>query len=155
MKNVKPTSCLIKKLVLASAVALTAAAASVNAVVLDDSSQSNFAPQLATPALTDRLIVKYKNNAPQNFLSSLSTSSMESVSNVVSNVVGGQVNYLRKISTGAHVIKLDSKVSDAELNTIIKKMMADPSIEMVEPDIRMYPMFTPNDARYNEQWHYF
>lgn len=34
-------------------------------------------------------------------------------------------------------------------------MMADPNIEMVEPDIRMYPMLTPNDARYNEQWHYF
>ena len=150
-----PSGCLIKKLVLASAVAIAAAANTVNAAVMDDASQTSFVSPLANPATTDRLIVKYKNNAPQNFLSSLSTSSMASVSNAVSDVTGGQVNYLRKIATGAHIVKLGNKVSEAELKSIMKKMMADPNIEMVEPDTRMYPMFTPSDARYNEQWHYF
>ena len=116
-----PSGYLIKKLALASTVALAAAVNTVNAVVMDDTSQASFSPQLVNSAETDRLIVKYKHNTPQNLMSALSDYSMQSVSNAVLDVVGGKVNYIRKMSTGAHVVKLGNKVSDSELKAIMKK----------------------------------
>jgi serine protease len=62
---------------------------------------------------------------------------------------------MRVLGTGAQVLRLDRELTNAELDDFVAALAADPSVEYVEPDRWMHYVFTPNDARYNEQWHYF
>lgn len=98
-----------------------------------------------------RIIVKYKNNATENKASALSTNSLQRIS----SMSGRQVVYMRKLATGAHLIKTDSDISAIEYQKMLTDLQADPNVEYAEPDLLMKPMATPNDSYYNEQWHYF
>jgi subtilisin family serine protease len=41
-----------------------------------------------------------------------------------------------------------------EVKAIAQKLNNDPDVKYAEPDIRMYPLSTPNDPQYENQWHY-
>ncbi|MEW5251729.1 S8 family peptidase [Microbulbifer sp. 2201CG32-9] len=57
---------------------------------------------------------------------------------------------------GAEVVRLDKKLPDEAVENLAKAIAkVDSSIEYAEADTLMQPAFVPNDARYNEQWHYF
>ena len=66
------------------------------------------------------------------------------------------LSVLRKMSGGAHVIKLERRVTLSEARVIATRLMHnDPSLEYAEPDRIMHPLTTPTDPDYGKQWHYF
>ena len=54
-----------------------------------------------------------------------------------------------------HVFRLDRWLDASALGKLIADLRADPRIEQVEEDKLLKANLTPNDSRYNEQWHYF
>jgi serine protease len=62
---------------------------------------------------------------------------------------------VRTIATGAEVLRLGQRVTPAELRAFIATVAANPAVEYAEEDRLLQAVLTPNDARFNEQWHYF
>ncbi|MFQ3244885.1 MAG: serine protease [Arenicella sp.] len=96
-----------------------------------------------------RFIVKYKSNSSQ------ALNSANSVSTQMSSRSGKKVKYLRKMSTGAHVVELVGNMNKSQLLEMISSMQSDSSIEYFEEDRIMQIMATPSDPQYNNQWHYY
>ncbi len=107
---------------------------------------------------TDRMIVKYKDAKVVNgraFVPAV-TAARQAVVDRAGQDFGAKLQPMHSIATGAHVMKMNRKLSLAEAGALAKEMMArDPSIEYAEPDRIMTRMMTPNDPRYTEQWHYY
>jgi serine protease len=62
----------------------------------------------------------------------------------------------RPMSGKAHVLKLEQPVTLSEARVIAARLMHnDPSLEYAEPDRMVYPLTTPTDPGYGNQWHYF
>lgn len=141
---------LLKHLLYGSALLLASITATVHSAIPDTSIQASNS-QFFSFASSQRLIVRYKKNTTQNRMSRLSNLWMQSLS----QSIGTDMNYMRKLATGAHLMRLQSSVSSVQLNAIMQNMMANPDIESVEVDRLMQALFTPNDTRYNEQWQYF
>jgi serine protease len=69
---------------------------------------------------------------------------------------GVSMNRLRTTALGSQVLKVDRKLTLAEAERLAADIAAsDPGVEYAEPDRMMRKLMTPNDTRYNEQWHYF
>ncbi|HEX4895932.1 MAG TPA: S8 family peptidase [Solimonas sp.] len=62
---------------------------------------------------------------------------------------------LRRIGTGADVIRLDQRVDPHALKGLLTALAANPLVEYAEEDRLLKARFTPNDSRYSEQWHYY
>ncbi|MGO1073720.1 S8 family serine peptidase [Lysobacter sp. CA199] len=62
--------------------------------------------------------------------------------------------HLRRMSLGADVIRADRGLDRLDALALMKRIAAHPDVEYVEPDLPMRTQLTPNDSRYNEQWHY-
>ena len=107
---------------------------------------------------TDRIIVKYKDAKVVNgraFVPAV-TAARQAVVDRAGQDFGAKLEPVRTTATGAHVMKMNRKLSLTEAGALAKEMMArDPSIEYAEPDRIMTKMMTPNDPRYSEQWHYY
>lgn len=107
---------------------------------------------------TDRMIVKYKDAKVVNgraFVPAV-TAARQSVVDRAGQDFGAKLEAVRTTATGAHVMKMNRKLSLTEAGALAKEMMArDSSIEYAEPDRIMTKMMTPNDPRYTEQWHYY
>ncbi|MFN7723764.1 MAG: S8 family peptidase [Rubrivivax sp.] len=104
-------------------------------------------------ALTDQMIIKYRKGT-----AGASRADMVTLSQVHAafNREGIQMRPLRRNGFDAHVMKLDRQVDVERLQRLAQLVKAlDPDIDYAEPDRRMFPMLTPNDSRYGEQWHYF
>ena len=95
---------------------------------------------------TNRIIVKYKTRPAL---------SVNGVTTELSARTGLKLRFKRALSSGAQVFDLPQWRNRAELNSILAALARDPNIEYVEPDVLLQTRFTPNDSRYNEQWHYF
>jgi serine protease len=62
----------------------------------------------------------------------------------------------RSMSGKAHVVKLEQPVTLSEARVIAARLMHnEPSLEYAEPDRMVYPLTTPTDPGYGNQWHYF
>lgn len=72
-----------------------------------------------------------------------------------SSRLGVALSRLRTIATGAESIEPGRRLTQAELDEVTATLAADPDVEYVERDVLLQPLLTPNDTRYNEQWHYF
>jgi len=73
----------------------------------------------------------------------------------LSAYLGIQLDIVRHLTDNATVLSLGLPVSRAEAQRMSAALSAQPDIAYAEPDIRLFPTATPNDTRYNEQWHYF
>jgi serine protease len=62
--------------------------------------------------------------------------------------------HLRRMSLGADVVRIDRKLDRVDAETLMRQIAADPNVEYVEVDARMYPALTPNDPNYAQQWGY-
>jgi serine protease len=124
--------------------------------------------QMVVADLTDRIIVKYKDeSAPVAVKSakgmatiSRSAAPLAASRKAMVDRAGQQFGMLVKeshsIATGARVFKLDRKVSLADAARLAADLKArDASVEYAEPDRMMHPLFTPNDSMYSQQWDYF
>ncbi len=108
---------------------------------------------------TDRLIVKYKDadvGSAKARVATAMTAGRQAIADRAGQQLGLRLQALRSTATGAHVFKIDRKVSVAEADALAKEMMArDNSIEYAEPDRIMRKMATPTDPMYTQQWHYY
>ncbi|HRQ41279.1 MAG TPA: S8 family serine peptidase [Chloroflexota bacterium] len=84
---------------------------------------------------------------------------------LLSQVTGVSVTYVRPMSGDAHVLKLPTAVPPKEAAQIAAEMAELEGVAYAEPDLiktvdgraqrLLYtPELTPNDTRFNEQWHY-
>ncbi len=100
---------------------------------------------------TDRIIVKFNDTE----LTQASASDLQFSLQQLSLSAGIKLSHMRKLATGADLIRLAEKKSGPELRAVLKGLRSNPAIQYAEPDRLMQPMLVPNDPRYNEQWHYF
>jgi len=99
-------------------------------------------------ATTSRMIVKYRDVATATVLEGASAKASAARAGV-------QLKPLRVMGGGAHVMNLDRRLPVADVERIAADLMAsDPNVEYAEPDRIMRPLLTPNDTRFNLQWHY-
>ena len=100
---------------------------------------------------TDRIIVKFKSSSAIGHASSMPDAQM----NALSQRVGAGLRHIRQLSTGAQLLQMDRKQAAGRMADMISVLMSDANVEYAEPDVKMYPLFVPDDSRYNEQWQYF
>ncbi len=114
-----------------------------------------FAPLAASAAdagFTDRIIVKYRTQAGTAGTNAEQMRGTE----LPAARLGVSLNRLRTTALGSQVLKVDRRLSLAEAESLAADIAAsDPNVEYAEPDRIMRKVLTPNDTRYNEQWHYF
>ena len=107
----------------------------------------------------DQFIVKYRDGSLERKDAAIINRGLSRAAQAVvgtSRKAGGLgVKHFRRMSLGADVIRSDRKLDRVDAETLMRQIAADPSVEYVEVDIRMYPVLTPNDTRYADQWHYF
>ncbi|UXH79482.1 S8 family peptidase [Roseateles amylovorans] len=138
-------------------ISATAAHAGVSSADVDK------APKLLSEQ-TDRLIVKYKDGSvavqqrsgvalQAQAVASAALSTRTDKLQQLAAPLGARLSLLRQMGTGAHVYKLDRQLSVAQLRDLGAQIKAaDANVDYVEPDRKMYPMLTPDDASYTSQW---
>ena len=116
---------------------------------------------------TDRLIVKYKDGSTvvqgrlgaavqAKAVASDALGARTERLQQLAAPLGARMALVRQMGTGAHVYKLDRSLTVQELQALGERIQAaDANVEYVEPDRKMYPMFTPNDTSYGSQWDLF
>jgi serine protease len=104
----------------------------------------------ATAGLTDRVIVKYKDAATTSAPSASSVAGARQVG----NRWGVAISHHHRMFSGADVLKLDHRMTAAQLKNLLADMKsADSNIEYIEPDRILHPLgMTPNDPMFNQQW---
>ena len=126
------------------------------------------AQHVAVSDLTDRLIVKYKDESAPVAVKGAkgmatvarTAAPLAAARKAMVDRAGQQFGMLLKeshsIATGARIFKLDRKVTLAEAAQLAADLKSrDASVEYAEPDRMMHPLFTPNDSMYSQQWDYF
>jgi serine protease len=126
------------------------------------------AQRVAASDLTDRIIVKYKDESAPVVVRGAkgmaavarSAAPLAAARKAIVDRAGQQFGMLLKeshsIATGARIFKLDRKVSLADAAKLAADLKSrDASVEYAEPDRMMHPLFTPNDSMYSQQWDYF
>ncbi len=71
----------------------------------------------------------------------------------LSDSTGMEIAFVRDMATGAKVLGLPTALPLGEVAAIARRIAANPDVEYAEPDIRMYPLLTPGDPRFVDQWH--
>lgn len=97
---------------------------------------------------TNRIIVKHRQ-------ADTGRATISAITQQVTQTTGHIMTHIGTMGTGAHVVKLDEMISIDDAREIAREIESNPAIEYAEPDKRVLPLYTPNDPRYNEQWHYF
>jgi serine protease len=106
----------------------------------------------AAGGFTDRIIVKYRTQPGTPAAAATQARGAE----VSAARFGVAMNRLRTTALGSQVLKIDRRLPVAEAERLAADIAAsDPNVEYAEPDRMMHKLLTPNDVRYNEQWHYF
>jgi serine protease len=101
---------------------------------------------------TDRIIVKYRTAPANQVAAAAQLRAME----LPAARMGLAMRHLRNTALGSQVLKADRSLSLAEAESLAADIAAaDPNVEYAEPDYILRAIFTPNDTRYNEQWHLF
>lgn len=138
----------LSALALAAAAIVAPAAWSGGRVPLVDRSQINATRAAAQEELHDRFIVTYRDSSRSAKLETLGK-----LPDASSRLSMG-INAVRTLSTGADVIRTDRKLDAAASKQLMVELMKDPNVLAVEADIRLKPLFVPNDPLYAQQWHY-
>ncbi|SDK39959.1 S8 family peptidase [Microbulbifer yueqingensis] len=143
-----PIKKLITKMTTGSVLAMGVALA-VPALAVETSQPS--AAAAGAPMVSDRIIVKYKDSTQMGAASTMSQTAVQRAS----QVAGTRLQHMRRLATGAQLLRLDRRMAGAEMAAIIGRLQQDPNVEYVEPDLLLQPMATPSDPSYSQQWHYF
>ncbi|WHI44919.1 S8 family peptidase [Microbulbifer sp. JMSA004] len=101
--------------------------------------------------VTDRIIVKYKESAKVGKAATMADETVEKAS----RRAGHKMRHLRRMATGAQVMRLEGRKNRTEVNAIIDRLKQDPDVEYAEPDLILQAMAEPNDPSYLSQWHYY
>jgi serine protease len=110
------------------------------------------AASAADAGFTDRIIVKYRTTPDTAAAATTQLRGAESSA----QRFGLGLSRVRTTALGSQVLKVNRKMSLAEAERLAADLAAsDPNVEYAEPDRILRKTLTPNDPRYNEQWHYF
>ena len=102
----------------------------------------------APAAVTDRLIVKYRNNA-----GALPSVGSQMAATASANLQDVTITSLRKTGEGAQVFKLSRALTYEQVEAMATHLRAsDSNVEYAEPDRLMRAMYVPNDPLYSQQW---
>ena len=135
---------------IATAIALSSALA---APALAQQARVNLSG-LDAQAGSDRFIVKYKDGSAERANVSTLQSALSSAARTAGAGKALGVRHVRRIATGADVVRVDRKLDRVEAESLMRQIAADPNVEYVEVDKLNKPYLTPNDTRYSEQWGY-
>lgn len=111
-----------------------------------------------------QLIVKFK-DTPAGMQANANARAQQALASV-GDRLAVQLDRGRRLAIGAEVVhvsrggkRLSMQSSDflteAELETMAAELAQNPDVEYAEVDRLLTRLATPNDSRYNEQWHYF
>ena len=98
---------------------------------------------------TNRIIVKFQERAYAQSPGSTASRSMAELS----TAAGVDLGFVREMSTGAQVLSLPQSLPLGDVEAIARKIAAGAGVDYAEPDVRMYPLLTPNDPQFANQWH--
>jgi serine protease len=75
----------------------------------------------------------------------------------VSSALSTPLVLVRPTATGGFVfeVRKDGARRSVSAEQIMRELAKNPDVALVEPDLRMQIALTPNDTRYQDQWHYF
>lgn len=123
---------------------------------------------LATPALAgdvqlsglqlapthQRFIVKYRDGSAAVANTTALASSLKTAAAGLASSQGRALGLqqVRKLAVGPTLVSTDRPLDQAELNSLMRKLAADPNVEYVKVDQIMRATLTPNDTRFSEQW---
>ncbi len=146
---------LLRRTALAAATAALFSA-SVQAQSISDSARTSPRNAAHVHLLQDganytQFIVKFRDGARQ----ASSAASRASVFNTAAAALGVSLREERTLSVGGQVVSVSKSMGKAEALKLMNELAKDSTIEFIEPDRIMQAAMTPNDTRYNEQWHYF
>ncbi|MBB1343628.1 S8 family serine peptidase [Pseudoalteromonas sp. SR45-6] len=153
-----------------------AVALTVSAIFAATSSMAN-PSEAMTPSIADittklqsqaplgtRFIIKYKNNADEMSTMSATETSPQMmnkkaqgfVKNFTSKKGKVKAQYIRAMALdNHHVMRANKKLSADEAQQYMQEVMASGNVEYIEIDQMLKPFATPNDPRYDDQWHYY
>ena len=105
----------------------------------------------------DEFVVKYRENAPQRadrtrLLQSVNTAASRALPSAGKSNLALNAQFQRRLAVGADVVKMSRKLDQASAEALIRQIAADPSVEYVEPVMRMVRLETPTDPRWDEMW---
>ena len=103
---------------------------------------------LATASAHDQFIVQFREGTPAQ----RDIAQMQSVLDRAAASTGVTLVHVRRMATGAEVIRASRKLDSAAATTLMQAVAADPAVEYIEVDSVHAPLWVPNDARYSEQW---
>jgi serine protease len=107
----------------------------------------------ADAGFTDRIIVKYRGGSAVS--AATQTAQIRGTESAAARV-GVALERVRTTGLGSQVLKVNRQLTVSEAERLAADIVAsDPNVEYAEPDLILRKTFTPNDTRYNEQWHYF
>lgn len=96
------------------------------------------------------LIVKFKDNGQK-----LSQKSLEQRLTAFNKTNNTALKMKRPLATGAHLISFKPDGNQQKKRQLLSLLTKRSDIEYAVPNYRLYPLATPDDTRYNEQWHYY
>jgi serine protease len=79
---------------------------------------------------------------------------MQAVSDATQRV-GATARLMRRLATGAEVLRLDRGLSKAEKLDLLATLRGDPHVLYAQEDTMMTLQMTPNDPQYSAQWNYY
>ncbi|MCW8875437.1 MAG: S8 family serine peptidase [Kangiellaceae bacterium] len=100
----------------------------------------------------NELIVKFKS---ENSGVRLSLQKVEQKLQSINQRLGVQLKHKRSMGSGAELITYNGSLRGPSLENISRQMAKQSDIEYAVPNIRLFALATPDDPRYNEQWHYY
>lgn len=102
------------------------------------------------PSNINEIIVKFKGAQRQLLTESQVATQLDTINRSL-NI---NLNLERMMGSGAQLFSLGSR-SSMPIDQVISQLESRSDVLYAVPNRRLYTMATPNDPRYNEQWHYF
>ncbi|MER5182709.1 S8 family serine peptidase [Streptomyces sp. NPDC002896] len=157
MRTPRPSRAARRKLISVAAISATLLSGTATAVALAGPAAAGTpsaeaaapAPSTAVPA--ERLIVGYKSTAAEAKSNSAASADAEAKG----REAGEDLDFRRRLGTGAALVDLGDKLSKTEVADVIAEYGADPQVAYVVPDRLNKPMADPNDTEYSKQWDLF
>lgn len=109
----------------------------------DEGYSGNVLPE----APVERIIVRFAESdqiAPQS-------TEPEAVAAQLSALASADLEYVRPMADGAHVLELPAPLPPEEAARLTERLAADPAVAYAEPDLRLFPAIVPNDPRFAEE----
>lgn len=97
---------------------------------------------------TDQLIIKFR--PPEGAL--LSLQEVKSARMKTLSALADVPLVIHRESEHGQIVKLPSKVPLSDVHEIARRISASPDVLYAEPDKRLFPLNTPNDTHFYQQW---